>query len=514
MRGSVEGIDHVLSLVDKSMRNFADEVAIRYDGTGLTYAATDRLADAAAWRLKNAGVRPGDRVALLLGSTPDYLVFDVALLRLGAVKVPLNPMLSESELRGIVGHCAPKCLVTNDDLAGRLPGLLTAAPYETVSVGAGLFRSAPADAEVFPATPAAPDDMAVVYYTGGTTGQPKGVVHTHRSVAANMLSHVIEGDIRRRERMLVMTPLAHSAGLFSMAGLIMGATVTIHPTFSVAALTAEVRDGQASWTFLVPTMIYRLLDEVIPTQNRLPGLDTIVYGASPITPHRLCQALDALDAGFIQLYGQTECPNFGTTLDKQEHRRALHDTALMASCGKASTMADVAVMADREALKPGAVGEVCLRSPYLMAGYLDDPQATAATLVDGWLRTGDMGVLDEHGYLFLMDRKKDMIVSGGMNVYPAEVEAVLQRLEGVAQVAVIGVPDETWGESVCAFIVRPAEADLDDQSVLAFARSELGTYKRPKRVEFVDALPLTAVGKIDKKALRARFWSAEGRQIG
>ncbi|HVX23178.1 MAG TPA: AMP-binding protein [Acidimicrobiales bacterium] len=514
-------IDHVLPLVEKSLRNFADDVAVRHDGTELTYAALDRSADAAAWQLKDAGVQPGDRVALLLGNTPDYLVFDLALLRAGATKVPLNPMLAGPELCHIVEHSASTCLVTNAELADRIDRRkVDGLRGGTISVGSGLFRDAPVDGgapvdgQRFPSSPAAPEDVAVIYYTGGTTGRPKGVVHTHASVAANMLSHVIEGDIRRREQMLVTTPLSHSAGLFSMAGLIMGATVTVHPGFRPEALRREVRDGHATWTFLVPTMIYRLLDEIVGTGDRLAGLETIVYGASPITPHRLAQALAGIDAGFIQLYGQTECPNFGTTLDKREHRRALTDDTLMSSCGKASTMADVAIVVGREPAGPGEIGEVCLRSPYLMAWYLDDPEATAAAIVDGWLHTGDLGTMDHRGYVSLKDRRKDMIISGGMNVYPAEVEATLQRLDGVAQVAIIGIPHDTWGESVCAFVVRQPGSDLDDRGVLDFARTALATYKRPKDVRFLDALPLTAVGKVDKKALRAPFWPAVGRQIG
>jgi fatty-acyl-CoA synthase len=513
-------VDIALALIDKSLRNYRADTAIRFDGVSITYGQLDPLIDAAAWRLADAGVGPGDRVALLLGNSPDYLILDVAIMRVGAVKIPLNPMLSESELLHIIEHSAADCVITNDGLADKLGRLDNGSAADAVeynctvaSLGPGLYCQEPPPLRQFPATPRGPDDTAVIYYTGGTTGRPKGVVHTHRSVVANLLSHVIEADIRRGESMLLMTPLSHSAGLFALTGLIMGATLTLHSSFSVPALETEVAVGRASWTFVVPTMIYRLLDKVVASGSRLEGLDTIVYGASPITPDRLEQALEAIDAGFIQLYGQTECPNFGTTLDKREHQQARSNRALMGSCGKASTLSEAKVMVDGRTAEVGEVGEVCLKSPYLMSGYLDNPTATAEVLVDGWLHTGDVGIIDQRGYLHLKDRKKDMIISGGMNVYPAEVEAALQGLDGVSQVAVIGVPHETWGECVCAFIVRTDGIDLDEAAVLAHARECLGTYKRPKQVEFVEALPLTAVGKLDKKALRHAFWSADDRQI-
>jgi fatty-acyl-CoA synthase len=508
-------MEHALSLIEKSLAGYATDVAVVYEGKQLTYAALDLLAAGAASTLYESGVRSGQRVALLLGNTPDYLIFDIAIMRIGAVKVPLNPMLSESELSHIVDHSSPVALVANDELAAKVESAATSgnSQLQFISVGVGFYLQNPDSVSTFTSTPSALDSTAVIYYTGGTTGNPKGVVHTHHSVGANLLSHIIEADVRRGEQMLLMTPLSHSAGLFAITGLIMGATLTVLPTFSVQKLIEEVRQGRVSWTFLVPTMIYRLLDEVVDSEDRLAGLETIVYGASPIAPHRLRQALQAIDAGFIQLYGQTECPNFGTTLDKREHQLALEDTSLFDACGKASVLADVRVMIEDRVAQTDEIGEVCLRSSYVMQGYLDDPAATAKTIVDGWLHTGDVGLLDERGYLHLRDRKKDMIISGGMNVYPAEVEAVLARQDGVSQVAVIGIPHETWGESVCAFIVPEGGAALDEEAVLAYARQELGSYKRPKTVEFVEALPLTAVGKLDKKALRKRFWAEGDRQI-
>jgi fatty-acyl-CoA synthase/long-chain acyl-CoA synthetase len=260
-------------------------------------------------------------------------------------------------------------------------------------------------------------------------------------------------------------------------------------------------------------MIYQLLDAIDGTGEDLAGLQTIVYGASPITPARLRQALSTVRAGFIQLYGQTECPNWGTTLSKTDHRRALDEPELLSSCGASGTLCEVSVLVDGRSAQPGEVGEVHLRSPYLMRGYLDNPEATAEALVDGWLRTGDLGLLDEQGYLHLKDRAKDMIISGGMNVYSSEVESVLQRFDGISQVAVIGVPHETWGEAVTAFVVVKPGDQVDLSALKAYARQELATYKRPKSIELVDALPLTAVGKPDKKALRAPYWTSADRQI-
>jgi fatty-acyl-CoA synthase len=260
-------------------------------------------------------------------------------------------------------------------------------------------------------------------------------------------------------------------------------------------------------------MLYRLLDVVAAGRPLRGRVSTLCYGSAPITPSRLREALDVLGPVLVQFYGQTECPNFGTRLSKADHVRALREPTLLQSCGRSATFASASVM--DESLNPvvGQVGEVCLSAPYLMDRYHDNPEATAETKRQGWVRTGDIGVMDAEGYISLQDRKADMIISGGMNVYSAEVEAAIQELPGVAQVAVIGIPHAEWGEAVCAVVVPARGAALDDAVVIQHCRERVAAYKRPKTVQFVDEIPVTPFGKPDKKALRSVHWAGATRQI-
>jgi fatty-acyl-CoA synthase/long-chain acyl-CoA synthetase len=259
-------------------------------------------------------------------------------------------------------------------------------------------------------------------------------------------------------------------------------------------------------------MIYRLLDELAIRPRDTASLRTIVYGAAPITARRLRQGLDALGPVFLQIYGQTEAPNFLTTLAKRDHLRP----ELHGSCGQPVLLADIAIRRPDGALAlPGEAGEVVARSPYTLERYHDDPERTAEAYDGAWLRTGDLGYLDEAGYLFLVDRAKDMIISGGMNVYSSEVENAVQEHPGVRQVVVIGVPHDDWGEAVHAVVVPAGGAGppLTEAQLIAHCRDRLARYKVPKSVEFVDAVPVTAYGKPDKKALRARHWAGQERAV-
>lgn len=270
-----------------------------------------------------------------------------------------------------------------------------------------------------------------------------------------------------------------------------------------------------TWTFLVPTMIYRVLDTLAarPSGTRAGGttLRTIVYGAAPISPARLDEALRLFGPVFVQLYGQTECPNWGTRLSKPDHDPAR--SHLLTSCGQPSIMADVKIVADDgNELPANEIGEICLRSPYTLERYLDDVAATRAKFLGNWIRTGDIGLMDDDGYVYLKDRKNDMIITGGMNVYGREVEDVLSAHPDVAAVAVIGIPHPDWGEAVHAVVVATGTG-LTAQRLLAWTKPQLSAYAAPKSIEFVDSLPETPFGKIDKKALRATHWADATRAI-
>ena len=497
---------------------YGSRVAVEHRGGKLTYAELWALAVRAAHALEARGIRSGDRVALLLPNDLEYVIADVAIALAGATKVPLNAMLSSREIGYMLQHSAARVLIVHDVLAVRVPAdartrLLVvrvpgAAQNETDGIAWRAFLDhapeLPASRDIDPRVP------ALIMYTGGTTGSPKGVVHTQGALATNLLVHVIAGEIQDGERMLLATPLPHSAGFHLQACLLQGGTTVLHETFDPEAVIAAVREQAISWTFMVPTMIYRLLDALRARgETRLDGLRTLVYGAAPITRRRLEQALEVFGPVLVQLYGQTEAPNYITRLSKRDHL----DATLAASCGRPVLTAEVRIVgADDRLLPHGEVGEVTARAPYTLAGYHDDEAKTRAAYAGEWLRTGDLGYQIDTGHVFLVDRANDVIVSGGMNVYSTEVENVIQSVAGVHQVMVVGVPDDDWGEAVTAFVVR-SEENTSEGDVLAACRLQLGGYKVPKRVVFVDGLPLTAYGKPDKKALRRTLWADRDRAI-
>jgi len=331
------------------------------------------------------------------------------------------------------------------------------------------------------------------------------VVHSYGSLGINLLAHAIYGEIAPDERLLIVSPLPHSAGFHVQAALMQGARVTLQTHFDAGELIRTIERERITWTFLVPTMIRRLLDHPDLSSANLGSLRTLVYGAAPIAPARLEQGLARLGPVFLQLYGQSECPNFATTLSKADHLRA----ELRGSCGQAVPAVRVSVRDEAGTPAPsGVVGEVCLQSSYTLRRYHADPEQTAAAFhPDRWLRTGDLGYLGATGHLFLVDRAKDMVISGGMNVYTAEVEHAIEELAGVRQVAVVGLPHPDWGEAVTACVVREGAAPQRD-TILAHCRARLSRYKIPKRIEFMATLPLTAYGKVDKKRLRSELATA------
>lgn len=511
-------------LLTRAFRNYASDPIATFRGETWTYREAWERAGRLASALADAGFERGDFVGVLMSNQLEYLTANLACVRGGYVNVPLNDMLTADEFRYMLSDSSAKGVVVGDgftdtlaDIRPDLPDLEFAVvigddpPEDMMSLSSMLDRGDPEGPDVT----VDPDDLLRLSYTGGTTGKPKGVRQTHGILAANMLAHVTDLNIRHHEEMLIMTPLPHAAGYMHMGGMLKGAHFTITQGFDPGDFLDLVENGNVTWTFLVPTMIYRTLDHERFEETDVSGIETIVYGAAPITPERLGEALDGFGQTFIQLYGQTEMPDVGTILPKKDHQKG---SEKITSCGKPATMVDVRIAdpddtSDTDPLPAGDVGEVLLRSPYTMDGYYNRPEQTAETLVDGWLRTGDIGQKDEDGYVYLLDRENDVIISGGMNVYTTEVEDALDGHEGIAQVAVIGVPHEDWGEAVHAVIVPRMDADISAEEVRVYADERLSDYKKPKSVEFVEELPTTPYGKVDKKALREPHWEDSDRQI-
>lgn len=514
---------------DRSLRFNADRVAIQFADDEISYQVLDEWSSAIAAALAAKGVDAGDVVALLIGNHPAFIACDIAIARLGGVKLPVNPLLPPATVNHILTDSGAQVLVVGpeqvrlarnalargQDSHGNLPVLQVCEPDSDAIEGASSLpdvseTSTRRESHVEEVSGHAP---GALYYTGGTTGVPKGVVHSQRSLVAFHAAQLLEAEIRQHERLLLHTPLAHAAGLFAQSAILRGATIVLRTGFDASKTLIDLRDHAITWTFLVPTMIYRLLDiineEDDEASRAFPSLDTVVYGAAPIAPSRLAEALDIFGPVFVQLYGQTECPNWGTRLSKSDHLSG--DANRLASCGQASLFVDVKVVGeDGEDLPVGETGEICLRSPYTLTRYHRNEEATQEKFLGDWIRTGDIGLLDDKGYLYLKDRRADMIISGGMNVYCREVEDVLNAHPQVRAAAVIGIPHEDWGEAVHAVVVAEG---LSKGDLLAWVRDRVAAYARPKSVEFAETLPETPFGKIDKKKLRESYWTGADRFI-
>jgi fatty-acyl-CoA synthase/long-chain acyl-CoA synthetase len=513
------------ALLERACRKYGDDPLATFDDESISYREAWDRAGALANALAERGVEKGDRVGLMMSNQLGYVLADLACVRGGYAKVAMNDMLTEDEYEHIISDSGARAVVVGEEFTETIGGLADEIPSleEVVVLGqeapdgmAASERLVEAHAGTAPDVEVDPDDIALFQYTGGTTGKPKGAKHTHYSLATDLLAHVIELDINPDERMLLMTPLPHSAGYALSAGMIRGAHATITQGFDAEDFLRHLEEEEITWSWMVPTMIYRVLDHDRLESTDVSSLETLVYGAAPIARERLEEALDVFGQVFVQLYGQSEVPNVGTTLPKTEH--TVDAGQKLDSCGQPTVMVDVQIApiddkADTGPLPPGEEGEILLRAPYRMVGYHELPEKTEETLVDGWVRTGDVGKMDEDGYVYILDRDSDMIVTGGMNVYTTNVEDELIKHPDVNDVAVIGVPHDDWGEAVHAVVVTEGHSDVTESDVNSFADERLADYKKPKSVEFVDELPTTPYGKVDKKALREPYWEEETRQI-
>jgi fatty-acyl-CoA synthase len=397
-------------------------------------------------------------------------------------------------------------------IARALPGLRILGLGDS-EVGPDLLFLAEAASESDPRLPLAPEDVTLALFTSGTTGTLKAAQHTQASYAAvvhNVLSNLI--DPKPGEIMLHAASMIHASGTFVIPYWLRGGIAAILPGFTPASYLEAIERWRPQALNLVPTMLQMLFQTPGIEKADLSSVETIVYGASPMPRPVLEQALERWGPVFVQYYGQTEAPLAICALGKQDHVGASPERLL--SCGRPSIETELRLVDEEggDAL-PGEPGEIVLRAPFVMKGYTDAELNAVAFLPGGWLRTRDVGRFDDEGYLTLVDRTSDMIVTGGYNVYPREVEDALSAHPAVAQVAVIGVPDETWVEAVMAFVVLHEGREADEAALVAHAHGKLAGYKAPKSIRFVDSIPLSPVGKPLRRALREPFWAGRERRV-
>jgi acyl-CoA synthetase (AMP-forming)/AMP-acid ligase II len=499
-------------------------IAITGDGRQLTFGELDERSSRLASALAGLGVRRGDRVAYLDQNATEFWETMFAAAKLGAVMTPLNFRLAGPELRAILEDAEPTVLIAAAAILDRLDP--DAVPTATTLVRVGPGEGAATDYEPLLATGAPADpgeqatgsELAVLMYSSGTTGASKGVCITAENLLTGVATFVAEFAPDTNSRSLVPPPYYHiAASGWSLIALSQGGQVVQvrepRPDHLLNLMQAHATTHAA----LVPAIIQVMVELPQARTADFSSLRTVVYGASPIDPGLLRRAVDLFQAEFTQTYGLTETVGVATLLCPDDHRSA--DPARLRSAGRAAACVQLAVTdpATGAMLPAGQTGEVVIRGPNVTPGYWRRPEATAALFrPGGWLRTGDAGHLDADGYLTIADRIKDIIISGGENIIPGEVERVLAEHDGVLEAAVIGVPSPRWGETPVAFVVRRPDRDTgpSQDELLAFCRERLAHYKCPTRVEWVDALPRNPSGKVLRRELRAPYWQHLDRQVG
>jgi fatty-acyl-CoA synthase len=508
----------IASLHRSAFKAFASREALVAGAVRLSYDALEKRCNQTARFLDALGLKRQDGLAMLVGNRVEAVVVGIAAQMLGLRTTALHPMGSAADLAFILQDANIKALVVDasqyaqrsEELASRgiVQHVLTLGrSHLGVDLVAASLLLDDSDVELA----ARPGDIAKVSYTGGTTGKSKGVVQRHQTAVTMTLQQLACWEWPVETRFLAATPVSHAAGACLLPTFLRGGTVFLLDKYQPERFLAEVQANGITCTFLVPTQIYGLLDCPAFAKADLSRLKRIWYGAAPMSRARLMEGLQALGPVFAQVYGQAEAPMTICYLRSDEHTEARR----MESCGRPIPGNDVRLLdAQLREVPTGEIGEVCLRGPLVTSGYLNRPDETAKAFAGGWLHTGDLGRMDAEGYLYLVDRAKDMIISGGFNVYSAEVENCLSMHPAVAACAVIGVPHEKWGEAVAALVVLKPGADVGERELVEFVIEHKGAVCAPKTVSFERHLPQTALGKIDKKALRDRFWGAHSRQIG
>jgi fatty-acyl-CoA synthase len=473
--------------------------------------------------LESKGLGKGSPVAVLALNRPEVLFNMGASMLLGCRTTPLHPMGSLDDHAYVLEDAGIETLVYDPgyfgaraaELAARVPGLknlLALGPSDDDRADDYIAMAAGFGSRPLTSPDVRPEDVPGLAYTGGTTGKPKGVMGSYRSGATMTNIQLAEWEWPREPRFLMCTPLSHAGAAFFVPVLLLGGSLVVVPYFEPGLVLKTIEEERITATMLVPTMLYMLMDHPDFATRDLSSLETVYYGAAAMSPTRLKEAIDRLGPIFFQYYGQAEGPMTICVLRKDEHD--VDDLDRLATCGRPVPWVHVRLLDDDLNEVPrGEPGEICVRGPLVMQGYWNKPEQTAEALAGGWLHTGDIAREDEAGFYTIVDRKKDMIVTGGFNVFPREVEDVISSHPAVANVAVIGVPDERWGEAVKAVVVLRPGAEAGADELVDLVKQAKGSIQAPKTVDFADEIPVSPLGKPDKKALRARYWDGADRQV-
>ncbi len=519
---------HLTQALHRALQQRPLDTAIVCGERRLTWAEFGRRTARLAAGLTSLGLQAGDRVAMLAHNCPEYFEFYYGVPWAGGVVVPLNHRLAAAELAHILNDSGARILIAQrcfqglvetlrEDVDG-LEAVLYFDPDGTPEASISCdYERLIADYSGAPDQRRGYEDLAAIVYTGGTTGLPKGVALSHRNLIVNAMGSIANYVFTDETVYLHATPLFHAAGASRVYTLVSGQTKNIIlPTFDVTGMLQAIETHGVTNVLLVPTMINRLVHHPDLHRYDITSLAAITYGASPMSQTLMRDALIALPTvQFNQSYGMTELSPAATFLPSRYHVLDGPDAGRMASCGRAIANAELRIVdANDEPVATGEIGEIVLRGPMVMLGYWNNPEATAQALRGGWYHTGDAAYLDAEGFVYIVDRIKDMVVTGGENVYCVEVENCIAQMAGVNECAVFGIPHDEWGEALHAVVVPHAGQTLAEQDVISHCRGLLGGFKCPRTVSIqTEPLPLSGVGKVLKTELRKPYWSGRRRQV-
>jgi len=519
---------NVSILLAKSAQSFPNNLAIAHGSRRLSYAQFNSRANRLANALYRLGIKQGDNIAVLQYNYPETLESIFACFKAGCGAVPINFRLHPNEFAFIIDHSEAKAVLLSPEFNEAIIDI-----RDRISQARHLITLSGAEGELldyenlisgepdqFEDVDVQPDDLAWLFYTSGTTGMPKGAMLTHRNLVAmtmNFYADICPG-FGPSDVILHAAPLSHGSGLYALPNIAKAAANIIleSKSFDPDLIFKTIQDERITNMFAAPTMVKLIAESGAVDKYDHRSMRALNYGGAPMLVEDLKKAMEKLGNCLVQLFGQAESPMTITYLPHRDH--VLDGTPeqmkRLASAGFPRTDVEVKIFnSNDKELPPGEMGEIVTRSDLVMKGYWRNPEATAETLYSGWLHTGDMGYIDEGGYLFIMDRSKDMIISGGENIYPREIEEVLIKHPAVREVAVIGVPDAKWGEAIKAVVALQPGASAAEEELIGFCKDNIASYKKPKSVDFVDELPKNNYGKILKRELRATYWEGRERKV-
>lgn len=511
--------------ITRSARYWPDQAAILFRDQAISYRQLDERSSRLANALIALGARKGDRIAIQSYNRPEMVELECALYKAGLVKVALNARLSSAETMETVNNSQAKIMLTGPahlpelvKLAPRLPEVATFIAIDCSQEGFLDYEALLAQAStVSPDVEMAAEDLAVLHFTSGSTGKLKAAAQTVGNRLAS-LRKVIMGRMRAKpgDVLALAGPISHASGMFIQPFLFQGGTILLHERFDAEAFLASVEKHRVTACFLVPTMINMIMAHPRVGDFDLSSLRDVTYGSAPIAPSRIKEAWKVFGPVLSQGYGAGETTGGLVILTSEDHRIAIEEgrEELLLSCGRSFGETQLRLVDDAgKEVAEGEIGEIVIKGPDVFAGYWNEPEITATTLIDGWLHTGDLARMDAHGYISIVDRKKEMIISGGFNVYPSEIEQVLYRHPAIYEACVVGVPDATWGEAIKAVVVLREGHAVGAEELVNHCREFLADFKKPRSVDFVEELPKNANGKLSRKELRERYWAGQSRRV-